>query len=192
MTPFFPIPGFPKNAPVLDMSQGPLKSIPEFAIGRFLEKRPGVYSTELFQEQGGSNRDIHMGVDLFAPAGTEVTAFGPGKLLMQTYNAQAGDYGYTLVTEHRIDSIMHYVLWGHLSKASILERKVGDSFEAGAVLGWIGHPDENGGWQYPHLHFQVALQKPDRCDMPGAVSETQLDAAKQIYVDPRRLLGSFY
>ncbi|MBL7715237.1 MAG: peptidoglycan DD-metalloendopeptidase family protein [Bdellovibrionales bacterium] len=187
----FPVSGFPKDAVVLDMSRGPLKSIPTYAIGKYLEKRPGVYETALFQSQEG-NRNIHMGIDLFAPAGTEVLAFAPGKIFLQDYNSASGDYGYTLITQHLWDGQTLYVLWGHLAKASIQVRKVGQSFQAGEVLGWIGRPDENGGWDFPHLHFQVSTQAPERCDMLGAVSDDQLEKAKQIYLDPRKLLGAVY
>ncbi|CAN5508164.1 hypothetical protein BH09PLA1_BH09PLA1_20170 [soil metagenome] len=158
-----------------------------FAIGKYDEKRVGVYTTDLF----GGVRDIHVGIDIGAPAGTDCRAFYDGVVLLQGYNPAAGDYGYTIISQHLLDGVPLFALWGHLSKSSIELRRDGDEFRAGDVIAHLGDRHENGGWN-PHLHFQLSYERPTRPDMPGVVSAADRSRALEIYPDPRLVLGPLY
>ena len=131
------------------------------------------------------------------------------------YNAAAGDYGFVraapscrrpnpepstsalnpplqvIVTEHVVCGTRVWALHGHLSKQSISASPKGKHVRAGEILGWLGRPDENGGW-HPHVHFQLSLVEPVTHDMPGVVSTGQHAQALRTYPDPRHVLGQLY
>lgn len=88
------------------------------SIGRYNEKRTNMYVSGLFK----GVRNIHMGIDIWVPAGSPVYAFADGKVLFFRDNNNPGDYGPTIVAEHKIDPFdsLHphyylYALFGHLS-----------------------------------------------------------------------------
>lgn len=187
-TEFHPVVLLPPWAEVLDLS-GPSPKAPTspWSIGKYDELRPGVYTSELFSD----GRHLHVGVDLGGPVGTAVHAFSAGRILHQGYNPAEGDYGHVVVTEHKLEGRMIYALHGHLSKPSIALRESGSTFSAGEVIGWLGAPHENGGWP-PHVHFQLALERPETHDMPGAVDPAERSLALKRYPDPRRVLGRLW
>lgn len=189
---FHPVIKMPETYEVYDFTQGydPSRSLTApFGIGRYNEKRKGMYTTPLFNS--GELRNIHMGIDIAAPVGTPVHAFHDGEIFLYGYNGADGDYGYTLITHHTFPEQDLFVLHGHLSKKSIKEKMTGQKFARGEILAWVGDRPENGGWN-PHLHFQLSLVKPEICDMPGAVSEEKYAEALKIYPDPRLVLGPLY
>lgn len=189
---FHPVIRLPSEYEVYDFTSGydPKRALSsQYGIGRFNENRKGMYTTPLFNS--GEPRTIHMGIDIAAPVNTPIFAFAAGEVFLFGYNGAEGDYGYTLITKHMIDSNSLYVLHGHLSAKSVAGKKIGTRFQAGAEIAWVGDKHENGGWN-PHLHFQISLEEPKICDMPGAVSESQLEAALKIYIDPRLVLGPLY
>ena len=158
-----------------------------FGIGKYNEKRVGMYGQELFS----SERNIHVGIDIAAPVGTEVFAFASGRVFLFDYNSAEGDYGYTLITEHEIESQKFFALFGHLSEKSIKTKNINQGFDRGEVIAWVGDKHENGGWN-PHLHFQLSLAAPSKADLPGVVAEQDLAKALQAYPDPRIVLGPVY
>ena len=186
---FHPVIELPKAYRVYDHTQGqdPTAIPGEYGIGRYHEKRPAMYTTPLF----GGTRDIHMGIDISGPVGTPIHAFAEGEVFSFEYRAAAGDYGATLITRHRIDGQEIYVLHGHLQRRSLENKKEGQKIAKGEIIAWIGNLHENGGWP-PHLHFQLSFVKPATCDMPGVVSQEQLEEALRIYPDPRWVLGPLY
>lgn len=185
MSAFHPVLLLPPGAIVLDLT-GP--TLPEpgtpWTVGRYDELRPAMYTTALF----GGARCLHVGVDLGGPAGVAVHAFADGEVLHQGVNPAAGDYGPTIVTAHRVDGAPLYALHGHLSATSLALRAPGQRFRAGEVLGWLGGPHENGGWP-PHVHFQLARDRPTTHDLPGVVAPADREAALAAYPDPRAVLG---
>ncbi len=158
-----------------------------YGVGRYDEKRRGVYTSELFA--GG--RDVHMGIDVGAPVGEPVHAFFDGVVHRFAYNAAPGDYGHTLVTEHEINGQLVWALHGHLAARSVEGRWEGQRVTRGEVIAWIGDRHENGGWN-PHLHFQLSLVRPEVADLPGAVSDADRAHALTLYPDPRMVLGELY
>lgn len=186
---FHPVVKLPASYEVLDFSDPTRLPRPEgpYTIGRYGEKRPGLYAQALF----AGERIYHVGIDIGAPAGTAIHAFAACRLYAFADHTQAGDYGPTLITEQEIEGEMIYALFGHLSRASLAHKKVGQTFAPGAVLGFMGSEEENGGWP-PHLHFQLSRVAPLDADLPGVVSAEDLSEALRSYPDPRLVLGALY
>jgi murein DD-endopeptidase MepM/ murein hydrolase activator NlpD len=170
-----------------------------YSVGRYDEHRPSMYTTALFE----GVRDHHVGLDLGAPAGTSVYAFGPGEVFAVAINDDEGSYGPTLITHHRLalpanvgeapstEVTEFWVLYGHLSWDSISHWTVGEAFEAGAVLARLGEETENGGWP-PHVHVQMSLSAPVGGDLPGVVAAEDRLIALTAYPDPRLICGPLY
>jgi murein DD-endopeptidase MepM/ murein hydrolase activator NlpD len=188
--PYHPVVLLPQTVRVLDLtgSNTFLGGPAPWSIGRYDEDR-GIYGQALFQ--GDTPRTVHMGIDLGGPAGIAVHAFADGVVLHAGTNPAPGDYGPTLVTEHALPGGPLWALHGHLSPASLAHSPVGRRFAAGAVLGWLGEPADNGGWP-PHLHFQLSVERPDTHDLPGVVTRAERAAARARFPDPRRVLGPIY
>lgn len=186
-----PVIDLPVACEVFDFTRGydPERALASpYGIGRYDEKRPGMYTTALFARD---RRDVHVGVDLAAPVGTAVRAFFDGVIHRVGYNAAPGDYGHTVVTEHAFGAHRLWALHGHLSAASTARWREGDRFAGGDVIAWIGDRHENGGWN-PHVHFQLSLEGPATADLPGVVSDADRDDALRRFPDPRWVLGMIY
>lgn len=172
---------------------------PPFAIGRYDEDRVGLYSSDLFHDLENSidgyqgKRTVHIGIDLEGPVGTPVHAFSKGTIHSVGYNPALGDYGHVMVICHELPkSRKVYALYGHLSADSIQGRMAGQRVASGEQIGRIGDFFENGGWFFPHVHFQLAIKAPQTHDMPGAVSFEDRAMALVDYPDPRYVLGPLY
>ncbi len=128
---FHPVVHLPAEYEVLDFSNGSSpNSISKYSIGKYNEHRPAIYTSDFFGKPGEEHRDIHMGIDIGAPAATPVFSFFAGSVFCATVNSSSGDYG---------------------------------------------------GWP-PHLHFQLSLEEPKKCDMPGAVSNIRHLKSLEIFV----------
>jgi len=127
------------------------------AIGRYDEPRL-LYSSPLFVGTDGpldERRTIHLGLDIFADAGTSIHAPLNGIVHAYAYNPAALDYGAMIILRHETgDGIAFYSLYGHLSRDSLTGLSVGQVVARGERFASLGAPNENGGWT-PHLHFQV-------------------------------------
>ena len=180
----------PENVYVHDFeSNNKFQNTPNsYSIGKYNEKRLNMYEGVLFEK---TNRFIHMGIDIGAPAGTPVKSFYDGEIFLFKYNDQKLDYGYTIITKHQFNGQNIYALYGHLSNSSLRDKKIGQKIHSGEVLAYLGSKEENGGWP-PHVHFQLSLIKPEECDLPGVVSEENHDIALKIFPDPRMVLGKIY
>ncbi|MFK8056252.1 MAG: aminotransferase class III-fold pyridoxal phosphate-dependent enzyme [Saprospiraceae bacterium] len=139
----------------------------DIGYGGYLETRP-VYTTELFEEQGNDGprwRTVHLGLDLWSSAGTEVMCPYPGRVHSFRQNNNPRDYGATIVLEHDYEvegeMLQFFTLFGHLSAASLQGLSTGQEVLTGEVIATFGEPDENGGWP-PHVHFQVMLDLLDK------------------------------
>ena len=190
MAAFHQVVVLPPGAVVLDLTGAsgfPAGGRP-WSIGRYDEDR-AIYDQPLFQ--GQTPRTVHMGIDLGGPAGVAVHAFADGVVVQAGVNPAPGDYGPTLVTRHDLDDGPLWALHGHLSRASLAHSPVGRRLRAGDVLGWLGAPEENGGWP-PHVHFQLSVAAPDGPDLPGVVTRAERAAARARFPDPRRVLGPLY
>lgn len=186
MPPFHPVVVLPAGAVVLDLRR-PWASVgTPWTVGRYDEDRV-VYTQALF----GGERTVHVGIDLGGPAGTAVHAFADGVVVAAGTNPAPGDYGPTIVTAHDLGDRPIWALHGHLSAPSLSRSPVGRRFGAGDVLGWLGEPEENGGWP-PHVHFQLSWERPATHDLPGVVRREDRAEALRRYPDPRLVLGPVY
>lgn len=191
MAHYHPVIELPEDYEVYDFSRGYdaqrfLRS--PFGVGKYDERRPGMYEEEIFV---AGRRDIHVGIDIGCPVGTPVHAFDDGEVFLFDYNPAPGDYGYTVITKHRLDGKDLFALHGHLAARSVEGKQKAQKIKKGEVVAWVGDRHENGGWN-PHLHFQLAWEAPAVCDMPGVVSAEGREAALKIYPDPRIVLGPLY
>lgn len=149
----------------------------ELGMGPWGEVRE-VYAAPFFASKliAGERRKMHLGLDLFAPAGTVLTAPLQGRVVGLAINPDPLDYGGLIVLEHEPEpGLVFRTLWGHLAHASIERLSLGQMIAAGAEVARLGDTDQNGGW-LPHLHLQVVLPDyPDIAGIPG-VGEAALEA----------------
>ncbi len=121
-----------------------------YGLGLYGEKR-GVYTAAQFADQmSDERRMVHLGVDVFAAAGTPVHAPLDGEVISVTYNADPLDYGHTLFLRH--DGFV--TQYGHLGSSLAGLVRPGQRVKAGQIIAHLGDWHENGGWA-AHLHFQI-------------------------------------
>ena len=129
------------------------------AVGGYDEPRL-VYVAPAFSlgpRPTDEHRTIHIGLDLFAEAGTVVLAPLEGTVHAFADNAFPQDYGPVIILRHETDcGDEFFTLYGHLSRESLTELRIGDRVHAGAPIATLGAPAVNGGWT-PHLHMQIML-----------------------------------
>lgn len=159
------------------------------AYGGYLEKRSLYTSNVLFDK--GNVRNIHLGVDFWAPAGTAVVCPMNGVLHSFANNSDYGNYGGTIILSHQIGLERCHTLYGHLSVASLKNLTIGMSINQGEILGHLGTPAENVGYA-PHLHFQV-INDIDAYygDYPGVCNSADLGYFLQNCPNPIGYLKEF-
>ncbi len=159
----------------------------KFSIGKYNEKREGMYTAEIF----ASVRNIHVGIDIGGPPGTEIFAPYAGEVFAFQDHTDSGNYGPTIVLQHELAGKKLYSLYGHLRRDSLSRMALRKRIVGGELFAWIGDEKENGGWP-SHLHFQISWEAPNNCDMPGVVGEAEREHALAKYPDPRLILGPIY
>lgn len=164
----------------------------ELAIGRYGEPRP-IYSGDAFGDDlpNGNRRTVHLGIDVFAPAGTEVLSPLPGVVHDVEVCEGHLDYGGLVILRHQLaDGTVFGTLYGHLDPDSLADLCPGQQVDAGKPFAQLGNPAVNGGWP-PHLHLQVLAADPrDLPEVPRGVADPDdLAAHLQVYPDPSALLG---
>jgi len=167
------------------------KSGAQVGLGRYDEARY-FYTAPTFAT--GINitdeyRTIHLGIDLFVPAGTPVYAPLEGLIINFADNNALQDYGPVIVLEHKVGHSTFYTLYGHLSRESLNEIRPGQKIKKGERLAAIGESEANGGWT-PHLHFQVIIDQLDLgTDFPGVARPSQRKVWLSLCPDPNQILG---
>src|SRR5690242_11992426 len=78
----------------------------KFGIGGYAEHRT-IYSVSRHFDgaPGEEPRRLHLGVDIWGPAGTPVKAFMGGMMHSFAFNDRYGDYGATLILLHQLDGM---------------------------------------------------------------------------------------
>lgn len=164
-----------------------LKHQAAVAWGGYGEKRNLYKRSDLFEDEAQS-RDTHLGIDLWAPAGTPVLAALDGTVHSFDYNAGLGNYGPTIILEHQLKGETFYTLYGHLSVESIADLEIGDEFRAGDCLGELGGASVNGNYA-PHLHFQIIRDLEDHFgDYPGVCASAVWPHYQENCPNPNLLL----
>jgi Ser/Thr protein kinase RdoA (MazF antagonist)/murein DD-endopeptidase MepM/ murein hydrolase activator NlpD len=182
------------------------------AIGRYDEPRL-LYTTPAFAAGDGTtseHRTVHLGLDLFAPAGTPVYAPLDGEVHAADEHRIRLDYGGVIVLRHRTgdgigdgtgdgtggeagdeagDGIEFFTLYGHLDPASFAGLAVGQRVARGQPIAALGTPEHNGGWT-PHLHLQVICDFLGLgSDFPGVGTPSRRDVWRSVSPDPNLLVG---
>ncbi|MFI2744421.1 peptidoglycan DD-metalloendopeptidase family protein [Zhouia sp. PK063] len=159
------------------------------AYGGYFEER-GIYNrSSLFSELAvHEHRNMHIGLDLWAPAHTSVLVPLDGKIHSYAINEGLGNYGPTIILEHIIAGETFYTLYGHLSFESLKNKEIGMQLKAGEEFAYLGTPEVNGDYA-PHLHFQI-IKKLDgyKRDYPGVARKNDLAYYKENCPDPNLLL----
>lgn len=149
------------------------KNQAKVGYGGYGEHRIFYQQSPLFNDGKTPPRCIHLGLDLWAAAGTPVYAPLDGQVHSFRYNDQLLDYGATIILEHQLENLTFYTLYGHLTLDSLENLQGGQSISKGAHFTNIGARLENGGW-VPHLHFQVILDMEGKeGDYPGVATELE-------------------
>ncbi len=156
------------------------------AVGGYLEKRSMYADTELFQ--GDRDRCIHIGVDVFMPAGVALHAPLDAEVQSFANRQVSGDYGAVIILRHEIEGVAFHSLYGHLSEDSLESLSLGKTVSKGEAFARIGARPRNGNWP-PHLHFQlVEDMQGNSGDYPGVVRPAELAFYQQNCPDPYPLL----
>ena len=159
----------------------------QIAYGGYLEVRNLYADKPAFRT--GQIRNIHLGVDFWAKAGTEVMVPLDGVVHSYGDNNATGDYGPTIILEHHTLAGTLYSLYGHLSRESLKNLEIGQLLRAGSVLGTLGTPDVNVNYA-PHLHFQLIRDiGAYHGDYPGVCSVDSLEYYRHNCPNPCILLG---
>ena len=163
----------------------------DVGVGDWMEQRC-VYQSSNYASTRlpGAMRDCHLGLDLFAPAGTPLYLPLAGEVVVAEVRDMRLDYGGMLVLRHSgADHPTFYTIWGHLSHATAHRWQLGDQIAAGTVFAHLGDFPENG-WWLPHLHLQLCqVDLPDLADAPGVGEQAFAEVWKDIFPNPAPLLG---
>lgn len=160
-----------------------------YGLGLYGENRT-VYASDQFADKASPERRTrHLGIDVFAPAGTPVHAPLAGKVRHLTYQADPLDYGHVVILEHDGGPAPFFTLYGHLGASLPDLLSVGARVEPGQLIAHLGDWDENGGWA-PHLHFQIMTSMLAQSDgnFFGVGHASLWDIWSQICPDPNLIL----
>jgi murein DD-endopeptidase MepM/ murein hydrolase activator NlpD len=158
-----------------------------YGIGGYMEHRTLYARSELFNT-GDEPRRLHLGIDIWAPAGTPVYVPVSGYVHSFQDNDHFGDYGPTIIIKHKLDDLVLYSLYGHLSRKDLVRLKIGTPVEKGQKLASFGAAEENGHWP-PHLHFQLMFDIGDSYgDYPGVGRYSEKEKWLENIPDPNLIL----
>lgn len=152
-------------------------------LGPWGERRI-IYTAPFFQSTllDGARRNVHLGLDIFAPAGTEMFTPLAATVVAATINPEPQDYGGLILLEHEPEpGLRFWTLWGHLDHASVRERHIGEKLQAGAFVARLGDYAENGGW-VPHVHLQLStIHYDDVGIVPGVGEEAFVEVWEDLF-----------
>ena len=161
----------------------------QIAFGGYLEKRKLYKRSSLFKASNpASERNIHIGLDLWIKSGTAVLAAVDGIVHSFQNNTSPGDYGPTIILKHTLNNCEFYTLYGHLSLESLALLHRNQTFKKGDKIGSLGDAAVNGNYA-SHLHFQIIFDIAKyQGDYPGVCSENNLNYFQKNCPDPNLLL----
>ena len=137
-----------------------------YGFGGYGEHRT-LYARSHHFDSAEEPRRLHLGLDIWGPAGTKVMAPLDGIVHSFAFNSNDSDYGATLILTHQVEGIGFNILYGHLSLNSLRNLHEGATIRRGDVIAEFGMRFENGNWP-PHLHVQlIADMQGWKGDYPG-------------------------
>ena len=158
------------------------------AYGGYNEERNLYKRSVIFKDDETEERNMHIGLDLWIKAGTPVLSALDGTVHSFNYNDTIGDYGPTIILEHKLENQTFYTLYGHLALDSLENIEIGTVFKKGEQLATLGNASVNGDYS-PHLHFQIIKNiGAKHGDYPGVCSKNELDFYLDNCPDPNLLL----
>ena len=172
-----------------DFTRKIIRTEAEVGIGRYNEPRL-IYGGGQYASAGNETRTVHLAIDLIVRAGSPVHAVYDGTIHSFQDNDKPLDNGPTIVIEHKTtpDGPSFYILYGHLSRASLTELEVGKAVKKGEQIATVGAYPENGGWP-PHLHFQLIADMMELTgDFFGVAPPSKRDVWLSICPDPNLIL----
>ncbi len=152
-----------------------------------------IYTAEAFRNgpwKASNRRTVHLGVDVFAPAGSELFAPLDGVVEVVENRTDHLDYGGVVILRHKTpDGAPFYTLYGHLDPEALEQLKTGDRVTRGDSFCRLGDASQNGGWS-PHVHFQLALTTDGMGhDWPGVGDPDEMELWGAICPNPAALLN---
>jgi murein DD-endopeptidase MepM/ murein hydrolase activator NlpD len=158
-----------------------------YGIGGYGEHRT-LYARSKHFDAGEEPRRLHLGIDIWGPAGTKIMAPLDGVVHSFGFNNNDSDYGATLILTHNLGDIGFHILYGHLSLNSIKNLYEGQHISKGDVIAEFGMRFENGNWP-PHLHFQMILDMEGwKGDYPGVCKFSERERWLANCPDPEHVL----
>ncbi len=162
----------------------------KYGIGGYAEHRVVYKYSKIFdgKEPGEEPRSLHLGIDIWGKPHTKVIAPLNGIVHSFAFNDNIGDYGATIILSHRLEELIFYTLYGHLSLNSIKNLYGSERIEKGDVFAEFGIPMENGHWP-PHLHFQIIIDLQGwEGDYPGVCKYSEREKYLANCPDPDLIL----
>ncbi|MBS1811555.1 MAG: aminotransferase class III-fold pyridoxal phosphate-dependent enzyme [Acidobacteria bacterium] len=161
-------------------------------VGRYDEARL-LYTSPIFannQRPTDERRMIHLGIDLFAEAGTAIHAPLAGTVHAFADNHAPLDYGPVILLRHETsEGEEFFTLYGHLSRTSLEGLNAGQAIAKGQRIATLGTPEVNGGWT-PHLHFQIITDLLDAgTDFIGVCYARERKIWRSFSPDPNLILN---
>lgn len=158
-----------------------------YGIGGYNEHR-SIYARSAHFDTAEEPRRLHLGVDIWGPAGTPVYNFHDAVVHSFKFNNNFGDYGGTIILKYVVEDVVIHALYGHLSVESLQGLKEGMFIPAGRRFAAFGAKEENGYWP-PHLHFQLIFNMQElKGDYPGVCQYTKRDIYLKNCPDPAIIL----
>lgn len=165
-----------------------LRSGASVGIGRHGEVR---YTRDAYRSIGVEQpvdelASVHLGMDVFVPAGTPVQA--PLAGVVHTVSVQGGEA--CVVLRHASAGAPEFfLLCRHLAAGSVAGLAKGQQIAPGQALGAVASAAQNGG-SPAHLHCQIALDLLDRgVDFPRRVPVVERAVWAALSPDPNLILG---
>jgi murein DD-endopeptidase MepM/ murein hydrolase activator NlpD len=159
-----------------------------YGIGGYNEHRT-LYARSKHFDSAEEPRRLHLGVDIWGPAGTPVMSPMDGIIHSFAFNNNDSDYGATIILTHHLDGVGLHTLYGHMSLNSLKNLEEGRRIRRGEVIAEFGMRFENGNWP-PHLHFQVIADMQGwKGDYPGVCRYSERQQWLDNCPDPDLILG---
>jgi murein DD-endopeptidase MepM/ murein hydrolase activator NlpD len=159
----------------------------KYGVGGYMEHRT-LYTRSTLFDTVNEPRRLHLGVDIWAAAGTPVYAPIEGHIHSFQDNNNFGDYGPTIILEHNLNGLTLYSLYGHLNRECLQGLCEGEPVGKNQQIACFGNPGENGHWP-PHLHFQLMFDMQGcKGDFPGVGQYSKKDTLMANIPDPNLIL----
>jgi murein DD-endopeptidase MepM/ murein hydrolase activator NlpD len=164
------------------------KNNAKVAFGGYQETRNIYKRSTVFNDHSSEERNIHIGLDLWIKAGTQVLSALDGEIHSFQNNTALGDYGPTIILKHQLEGFTFHTLYGHLSLESLIDKKIGTKIKQGEIIAALGSAPINGDYA-PHLHFQIIIDMQNKKgDYPGVCNKNDLEFYTKNCPDPNLLL----